>query len=64
MKYAAAFARHNRGRIVLFSVQDGRVPANLLTLPERVLQDQDTEWLLQLRREVEQLLKDPMLDGL
>ena len=36
LKYAAAFAREGQGRVVLFSVQEGSVPANLLTLPERV----------------------------
>src|SRR2546423_13150807 len=64
LKYAAAFARESRGRVVLFSVQSANVPANLMTLPERVLHDQDTQWLWQLRREVQQLLKDPMFDGL
>jgi len=64
LKYAAAFARDGHGRVVLFSVQDAKVPANLLTLPERVLQDQDTRWLLQLRNEVKDLLADPLFDGL
>jgi len=64
LKYAAAFARDGRGRVVLFSVQDAKVPANLLTLPERVLEDQDTRWLLQLRNEVKDLLADPLFDGL
>ncbi len=64
LKYAAGFARESRGRVILFSVQSAKVPANLMTLPERVLQDQDTQWLLQLRREVAQLLTDPLFDGL
>ena len=64
LKYAAAFARERRGRVVLFSVQTGAVPANLMTLPERVLQEQETKWLLQLRNEVKDLLTDPLLEGL
>lgn len=64
LKYAAAFARHGRGRIVMFSVQDANVPANLLTLPERVLQEQDTAWLLQLRNAVKELLADPLFEGI
>jgi nucleotide-binding universal stress UspA family protein len=64
LKYAAAFAREGRGRVVLFSVQTASVPANLMTVPERVLEDQETEWLLQLRGQVEQLLTDPLFDGL
>jgi nucleotide-binding universal stress UspA family protein len=64
LKYAAAFAREGRGRVVLFSVQTANVPANLMTVPERVLEDQETEWLLQLRGQVKELLTDPLFDGL
>ena len=64
LKYAAAFAHESRGRIVLFSVQSGSVPANLLTLPERVFEEPDKHWLQHLRTEVRDLLRDPMLDGL
>lgn len=64
LKYAAAFAREGDGRVVLFSVQSGSVPANLMTLPERVLDEPDQRWLHQLRADVRDLLGDPMLDGL
>src|SRR5436190_18588570 len=64
LKYAAAFARAGHGRVVLFSVQTGRVPPNLLTLPERLLEEQENQWLLQLQREVRELLTDPLLKGL
>jgi nucleotide-binding universal stress UspA family protein len=65
LKYAAAFAREGGGRVLLFSVQSGTVPANLLTLPDRVFDDQqDQRWLQQLRADVRDLLADPMLDGL
>src|SRR6185369_14855624 len=64
LKYAAAFARNDSGRVVLFSVQTGRVPPNLMMLPERILQDQENHWLLQLRRQVGELLNDPLLQGL
>jgi nucleotide-binding universal stress UspA family protein len=64
LKYAAAFARAGHGRVVLFSVQTGKVPANLMTLPEHVFEDQDSKWLLDLRHEVKSLLKDPMFSGL
>src|ERR1051325_4573771 len=64
LKYAAAFARAGQGRIVLFSVQTGRVPANLMRLPERILQAQENHWLLQLQREVRELLDDPLVSGL
>jgi nucleotide-binding universal stress UspA family protein len=65
LKYAAAFARESGGRIVLFSVQSGTVPANLLELPERVFEEQpDKHWLRQLRASVEEILRDPLLAGL
>jgi nucleotide-binding universal stress UspA family protein len=64
LKYAAAFAREAGGRVVLLSVQSARVPANLMTMPERVLQDPDSEWLLQLRHQVADLLRDPLFKGL
>lgn len=64
LKYAAAFARSGRGRVVLFSVQSASVPANLLTLPEHVFVEQENRWLLQLRGEVKELLADPLFDGL
>ena len=41
LKYASAFARSGRGRVVLFSVQSAKVPRNLLTLPERILEEQE-----------------------
>ncbi|HEX8844939.1 MAG TPA: universal stress protein [Pyrinomonadaceae bacterium] len=64
LKYAAAFAREGGGRVVLFSVQEGSVPANLLTLPERVFEESDKRWLQTLRAEVKDILADPLLAGL
>jgi nucleotide-binding universal stress UspA family protein len=64
LKYAASFAREGQGRVVLFSVQEGSVPANLLTLPERVFEETENNWLQQLRAEVRELLADQLLDGL
>ncbi|MCA1603630.1 MAG: universal stress protein, partial [Acidobacteria bacterium] len=64
LKYAAAFARSGGGRVVLFSVQSAQVPLNLLTLPERVVEEQENSWLLQLRTEVRDLLADPLFAGL
>jgi nucleotide-binding universal stress UspA family protein len=64
LKYAAALARDGGGRIVLFSVQTGNVPANLLTLPERVFEDQENAWLLDVRRQVRSLLADPLFNGI
>jgi nucleotide-binding universal stress UspA family protein len=64
LKYAAAFARNGRGRVVLISVQSAKVPANLLTLPEHVFEELENHWLLQLRSDVRELLSDPLFAGI
>ncbi|HEY0319795.1 MAG TPA: universal stress protein [Pyrinomonadaceae bacterium] len=64
LKYAAAFAREGGGRVVLFSVQGGTVPANLLTLPERIFEEPEKHWLKKLRTDVSEVLSDPLLAGL
>ena len=64
LKYAAAFAREGAGRVVIFSVQEGSVPANLLTLPERVFEEPEKLWFRELRAQVRELLTNPLLDGL
>jgi nucleotide-binding universal stress UspA family protein len=63
LKYAAAFAREGGGRVLLASVLDAKVPANLTTLPDYVFEDHDNNWLLQLRSQVKELLADPLLKG-
>lgn len=64
LKYAAALAREGGGRVVLFSVQGGTVPANLLTLPERIFEEPEKHWLKKLRTDVSEVLSDPLLAGL
>src|SRR6185312_16476531 len=64
LKYAAAFARQGNGRVVLFSVQTGKVPANLMTLPAHVLDDPINNWLHLLRNQIDEILADPLLHGI
>lgn len=64
LKYAAAFARSGGGRVVLFSVQSSTVPINLLSMPERIVAEQENPSLLQIRAEVTDLLADPLFAGL
>jgi nucleotide-binding universal stress UspA family protein len=64
LQYAAAFARDGRGRVILFSVQAAEVPANLMTLADHLLEAEEQKWLKQIRREVTDLLTDPMFNGL
>lgn len=63
LKYAAGFARSGSGRVLMLNVQDARVPANLLTLPVHVFEDQENHWLLELRAQTKGLLADPLLNG-
>jgi nucleotide-binding universal stress UspA family protein len=63
LKYAAGFARDNSGRVLLLNVQDAKVPANLMTLPVHVFEDQENHWLLDLRSRAKELLADPLLTG-
>jgi nucleotide-binding universal stress UspA family protein len=63
LKYAAAFAREAHGRVLLSNVQDARVPANLMTMPEYVFEGHDNNWLLELRAQAKELLRDPLLRG-
>jgi nucleotide-binding universal stress UspA family protein len=64
LKYAAAFARDGNGRVVVFSAQGAKVPDNLLTLPEDELERSDNRWLIQIRADVNDLLRDPLFSGL
>src|SRR5687768_9015936 len=64
LKYAAALARSGGGRVVLLSVQSASVPADLLTLPDHVFEEQQNRWLFDVRTEVRNLLADPLFDGL
>lgn len=63
LKYAAGFAREGNGRVLLLNVQDAKVPANLLTLPAYVFEDQENHWLLDLRAKAKELIADPLLAG-
>jgi nucleotide-binding universal stress UspA family protein len=64
LKYAAGFARAQNGRVLLLNVQDAKVPANLLTLPAYVFEDQENQWLLELRAKAKELIADPLLAGI
>lgn len=63
LKYAAEFARRNGGRVLLLNVQDAKVPANLLSLPNRIFEEQENNWLIALRSQAHDLLADPLLKG-
>ncbi len=62
LKYAAGFARNDRGRVVIFNVQTSKVPKDLLSLTDEAFEKQDRQWLLQVRAETRELLNDPLLE--
>jgi nucleotide-binding universal stress UspA family protein len=63
LKYAAAFARKAEGRVVVLSVQNAKVPNNLLHQYDP-LSDSEERWLSQLRDDFRDVLTDPLLKGL
>ena len=63
LKYAAGFARDGHGRVLLLNVQDAKVPENLLTLPSYVFEEQENQWLLELRAKAQELIADPLFAG-
>jgi nucleotide-binding universal stress UspA family protein len=63
LKYAVAFARNDGGRVVVLNVQSSKVPTDLLNLPDEALEEQDRQWLLQVRSEARELLRDPLFEN-
>ena len=59
LKYAAAFARNGDGRVVVLSVQNAKVPPNLLAQAEPIAENED-RWLSQLRDDFRDVLADPL----
>ena len=47
----------------MLNVQDAQVPANLLTLPTYVFEEQQNIWLQELRAHAQDWLADPLLNG-
>lgn len=64
LKYAAAFAHSGGGRVVVFSVQSSKVPADLLANSEQTSDAQEDRWLSQLRHDFKDVLADPLFTGL
>lgn len=64
LKYAAAFARQSSGRVTILNVQSASLPAQALRLSERALAENGFEWLVGIRRELEEMLQHEVLQGL
>ncbi|MGQ9897483.1 MAG: universal stress protein [Acidobacteriota bacterium] len=63
LKYAAAFARQSNGRVTILNVQSASLPAQALRLSERALAENGFEWLVGIRRELEEMLQHEVLRG-
>lgn len=61
LKYAAAFARNDGGRVVMFNVQSTRVPPNLIHSTDKLSGD---SWLSQLRSDAQTWRSDPLFKDL
>src|SRR6185369_8429268 len=64
LKYAAAFARDGRGRVILLNAQNAKVRSDILQAPQDLFESNEERWLLQLRNELKDLLADPLLKGI
>ena len=64
LKYAAAFARDGRGRVIVLTAQYTKVRSDILQAPEDLFESNEDRWLLQLRNELKGLLADPILKGI
>ncbi len=64
LKYVAAFARYYRGRVTILNVQSASLPAQALRLSERALAENGFEWLVGIRRELEEMMQHEALQGL
>jgi nucleotide-binding universal stress UspA family protein len=64
LKYAAAFARQSKGQVTILNVQSASLPAQALRLSERALAENGFEWLVGIRRELEEILQHEVLQGL
>jgi len=64
LKYAAAFARDGRGRVILLNAQNAKVRSDILQAPQDLFESNEERWLLQLRNELKDLLADPILKGI
>lgn len=64
LKYAAAFARHHQARLYILNVQESSLPPQALRLSERALAENGYEWLVGVRRELEEIAAHEVLKGL
>ena len=60
LKYAAAFARNDGGRVVMFNVQSSQVPRDLLKSTAAF----EEQWLLQVRSDAKNFLADPSFQNI
>lgn len=64
LKYAAAFARQHQARLYILNVQESSLPPQALRLSERALAENGYEWLVGVRRELEEIAAHEVLKGL
>ncbi|MBL8193310.1 MAG: universal stress protein [Blastocatellia bacterium] len=64
LKYAAAFARQHNATLFIHNSQEASLPPNALKLSERALSDGNHQWLITIKKELENLAHSHLLTGL
>lgn len=64
LKYAAAFAKKQKAKLFVHNSQEASLPPNAIKLSERALADNNYEWLVSVKRDMENLAHSPLLAGL
>lgn len=64
LKYAAAFAHKHQAKLYIHNSQEASLPPNAIKLSERALADNNYEWLVSVKREMESLAHSSLLAGL
>jgi universal stress protein A len=64
LKYAAAFAQKQKAKLYIHNSQEASLPPNAIKLSERALADNNYEWLVSVKRDMENFAHSPLLAGL
>jgi nucleotide-binding universal stress UspA family protein len=64
LKYAAAFAHEHGATIYIHNAQEGTLPPQALKLSDRALAEHGYDWVMAVKKEIEELAASELLNGL
>src|SRR5689334_4978138 len=64
LKYAAASARKHGATVFIHNAQEASLPPQALKLSERSLADNGYDWLMAIKKEMEEIANSELLAGL